>query len=229
MTDSSDAARACVTAYDAWAQTYDQIDNPLIAQASVVLEERARWLSSARVLDLGCGTGRNAALGLAAGATHYVGVDASAGMLEVARGRVNDERASFVEGDLLEGARRLSERGDRFDVALVCLVLEHVEDVAPIIDAAAALLDPSGRLLVLELHPSLHARGVGANFRLGDREVRLPSFRHDEDELARAIAGAGLRLVTATSHAPSPLALARSPKLVRYVSQDVLLEVVAAR
>jgi len=75
-----DSAPACAAAYDQWAATYDSIDNPLIAQASTVLASHVATWAGARVLELGCGTGRNARACLAAGARSYVGVDASPGM-----------------------------------------------------------------------------------------------------------------------------------------------------
>jgi malonyl-CoA O-methyltransferase len=208
------------TAYDSWAGSYDCIDNPMIAQAGVALAAHAARFPGARVLELGCGTGRNAAHALDAGAAHYTGVDGSPGMLAVARERY--PQATWIEGDLIAGAARA---GGGFDVALLCLVLEHVADVAPVLGAAARALRPGGALLIFELHPALHERGVGANFRVGDDEVRLPSFRHDAAELGAALAAAGFTAVTAVDHLPSPAALERSEKLARYVGQPVLLEV----
>ena len=222
----TDDRDACLAAYDAWAATYDAIDNPLIAQAAVVLDARAAWLAGARVLELGCGTGRNAVACLAAGASTYVGVDASPGMLARARERVVDPRASWIEADLVAGAARAS---GAFDVVLVCLVLEHVEATFPVLAAAAAELAPGGKLFVIELHASLHDRGVGANFEIGGCEVRIASFRHEARDLLREIERVGLRTLDAVDHVPSPAALARSAKLARYAGTPVLLELVATK
>jgi ubiquinone/menaquinone biosynthesis C-methylase UbiE len=157
----------------------------------------------------------------------YVGIDGSAAMLERARATISDERAAFVEAEL--GRVSLGCDG-RFDLALVCLVLEHLADVGPVLAAAARALAPGGRLLVLELAPSLHARGVGANFRDGDgSERRLPSFRHDADELLAAARAAGFIDAAARTHAPTAAALARSAKLARYLGEAVLLELAARR
>lgn len=225
---TDDDVRACLAGYDTWADRYDEIDNPLIAQADVALEARAASLAGARVLELGCGTGRNARACLAHGARRYVGVDGSAGMLAIARARHEDARITWLQADLVDGAAAATRDG-AFDLALLCLVLEHVRDVAPVIAAAAAALAPAGRLLLLELHPALHARGVGANFRAGDREVRLPSYRHDAAELSTACADAGLGDVEILEHRPAAAALARSAKLARYTGEPVLLELAAAR
>src|SRR5262249_55540299 len=119
-----------------------------------------------------------------------------------------------------DGARAA---GAGFDVALICLVLEHLEAVGPALEAAAAALAPAGRLLILELHPALHERRVGANFEVAGAEGRPPSVRHDAAELVAA--AIGLHLIHALDHAPAERALARSGKLARYRGQPVLLEV----
>jgi ubiquinone/menaquinone biosynthesis C-methylase UbiE len=222
---SEDHASACLAAYDAWAATYDAIDNPLVTQSALLLDERAAWFACARVLELGCGTGRNAAFARAAGARQYVGVDGSPGMLAVARQRFSDGGISWIEAYLTAGAQQAGE-GAPFDIVLICLVLEHVADVAPVIAAAAAVLAPRGRLVILELHADMHARGFGANFRVGDREVRLPSIRHDGDELAASVSAAGLTVASVRDCRPTPPALARSAKLSRYGDRPVLIEIV---
>jgi SAM-dependent methyltransferase len=231
MTRDRDLAAAadCLAAYDAWAATYDDIDNPLVAAATAVLAARAPWLAGARVLELGCGTGRNADACLAAGAVRYHGLDASPNMLARARRRCGGEaRASFAAADLAAAATREAlAAGPRFDLVLICLVLEHVAAVAPIVAAAATALAPGGRLVIIELHPGLHAGGVGANFRLGEREIRLPSFAHDAAELHAALTEARLRPLATIDHAPAAAALACSAKLARYAGRPVLLEVVA--
>lgn len=226
---NTDPRNDCLAAYDAWAASYDRIDNPLIAQAAAVLQERAAWFGGARVLELGCGTGRNAALGLAAGAARFVGIDGSPGMLAVAKRTIVDPRASFIEADLVPGVQMAGAGGARFDLVLVCLVLEHLPEVGPVTEAAAAVLAPGGRLLILELHAGLHELGVGANFRIGEREIRLPSFRHTAAELTGAVERAGLQALAAAERQPTPTALARSAKLARYRDRPVLVEIAAER
>ena len=123
--------------YDVWAATYDAVDNPIVAVVGLALEETARAWGGARVLELGCGTARNAAAVLAAGAREYVGVDASAEMLARGRVRVGDDaRVRLAVGDVTAAPR------EGFDVAMYCLVLEHFERLeAPLAAAAAALRD----------------------------------------------------------------------------------------
>jgi ubiquinone/menaquinone biosynthesis C-methylase UbiE len=78
-----------------------------------------------------------------------VGVDASAGMLAIARARIADPRVSWIEGDVVSGAHDVVGRGQTFELVLFCLVLEHMEDLEPAIAAAGSVLAPSGRLLII--------------------------------------------------------------------------------
>ena len=211
--------------YDVWAATYDVVDNPIVAMASLALEEAARAWNGARVLELGCGTARNAPPIVAAGAREYVGVDASAEMLARGRARVGDEaRVRLVEGDVSAALR------EGFDVALVCLVLEHFERLAAPLAAAATALRAGGTLQVFELHPAWWHDGGRAHYVVDGQERAIASWAHDEAEFARALPEHGLELVVAArSWYAHEAACARSAKLRKRLGKPVLLDVVARR
>ncbi|PCC67199.1 Methyltransferase domain-containing protein [Nannocystis exedens] len=207
-----------VQGYDLWASTYDRIDNPLVAMTAVAMR---RWHPEGRrVLELGCGTGRNAPFLLARGFEEYVGVDVSPGMLAAAARNVPDPRARFVHRDAAEA---LELHG--FDGALLSLVLEHAEDVAPLLAAAARAVRPGGWLHVFEIHPRWRADGGRAHFHHEGEDLYLPSYLHDVAELHAAM-GAAWTLVSATDWYADPSA---SAKLARRRGQPVLLEVAAVR
>jgi SAM-dependent methyltransferase len=208
--------------YDAWAATYDAVDNPLVAMSTFALEAAAASFAGARVLELGCGTARNAPPILAAGAREYVGVDASAEMLARGRERLGgDPRARLVEGDVIAAPR------EAFDVVMFCLVLEHFERLDTPLAAAAAALRPGGQLRIFELHPAWWHGGGRAHYTIDGRERALASWPHDEPELARALPAAGLELVDARSWYAHEAACARSPKLRKRLGKPVLFEVAA--
>lgn len=105
----------------------------------------------ARVLDLGCGQGRVAAL-LPANC-EYVGLDFSAEMLAIAERAVNTghlSRASFVVADLLDPTWPALAPG-LYDWIILRAALHHIpgaENRQTILKRAAGCLAPQGRLLL---------------------------------------------------------------------------------
>lgn len=204
--------------YDLWAADYDAFDNPLVAMTVAAMR---RWQPAGRrVLELGCGTGRNAPFFLDRGFEAYVGVDVSPGMLAQAASNVQDPRASFVHHDAAEAPAL-----EGFDGALISLVLEHMEDVAPLLASAARAVRPGGWLHIFEIHPRWRTQGARAHFRHEGEDLYLPSHLHEVEELHRAMAG-HWTLVSTTDWYADPSA---SPKLARNRGLPVLLEVEGAR
>jgi ubiquinone/menaquinone biosynthesis C-methylase UbiE len=77
------------------------------------------------VLDVGCGTGILAlAIADQTRAAKIVGVDLSAGFIEYARGKNNDQRLSFEQGD----AQNLPYADGSFDRCMAMLVMQFVPD-----------------------------------------------------------------------------------------------------
>lgn len=214
--------------YDAWSATYDHDDNPMIAMAEVALAERLTRLAGRRVLELGCGTGRNAAALLAAGVTRYVGIDGSAGMLARACERITDPRASWLHGDLFDEGL-VAPDAAAFDAVLFSLVLEHVAALGPAFARARTALAPGGHVIALEIHPALRAGGTQAHFWADGQEVALASYPHTVASLREAVGDAGLELVSVTDRHATSADVARCRKLAKHGGRPILVEVVARR
>jgi SAM-dependent methyltransferase len=108
---------------------------------------------SARILDLGCGTGRHA-VELARRGYQVVGIDLSPGQLARAREKAAD---AGVEVDFREGDARYLTFSEEFDlVLLVCEaafpLMETDLDNYRILEAAARALRPGGRLILTTLN-----------------------------------------------------------------------------
>lgn len=99
----------------------------------------------ASVLDVGCGDGRWCRA-LAEHARRVVGVDVDAALIERARAST---AAQSVEYRLMDVSKGLSEQlaGERFDVALLVHVLEHITDV----DALLQSLQQVASVLLIEV------------------------------------------------------------------------------
>src|SRR5215208_1012605 len=115
--DPSSVARA----YDRWSAQYDRDRNATRDLDAVVVREAPLRLAGQRVLELGCGTGKNS-VWLASQARELIALDFSAGMLAVARQRVDASHARFVEHDIREP---WPLQDAAVDVVVGNLVLEH--------------------------------------------------------------------------------------------------------
>jgi ubiquinone/menaquinone biosynthesis C-methylase UbiE/DNA-binding transcriptional ArsR family regulator len=103
------------------------------------------------LLDLGTGTGRMLEL-LAPQIERGIGIDLSHAMLELARARL--ERAGFKHCSVRQGdIFNLVLPAQSFDVVIIHQVLHFLDDSAPAIREAARMLQPGGRLLVVDFAP----------------------------------------------------------------------------
>jgi ubiquinone/menaquinone biosynthesis C-methylase UbiE len=99
---------------------------------------------TARVLDLGCGTGT---LLDAVRPARGVGVDLSPEMIRLARARF--PRLEFRIGDA-----EAVTAGELFDFVLMVDVLEHLSDPRSVLVSARRICQPEGRLILLGANPT---------------------------------------------------------------------------
>ncbi len=216
--------------YDAWAPDYDARDNPMIAAVDRHLGLDPLPFAGARVLDIGCGTGRLTALALAAGAAHVVGIDGSAEMLARAAARLAgpsaEGRARLVRGDLAQ-PWDVPQAG--FDLGVISLVLEHSPDMQPILAQAARHLAPGGLLFVAEIHPDMLRTPLGGHFERDGIVHALPSHPHGTEEFGAALAATGFDPPAVAEIRADPGLIAAIPKFARRAGTGVLLTLRARR
>jgi ArsR family transcriptional regulator len=106
---------------------------------------------SARLLDIGTGTGRVLEL-LAPRVRQGLGVDASKAMLALARSRLAHPGLGHCAVRLAD-MYRLPLADASFDAAVLQMVLHYAEDPAGAVAEAARVLRPEGRLIIIDLAP----------------------------------------------------------------------------
>ena len=135
--------------YDGWvgkggSQHHQQLAVPAVMQLLALSKGES-------LLDIGCGQGALAASVLKVGAS-YTGVDASPALLRKAQ--QYHPQATFVLGD----ARKLSSlpglKSGSFATATFMLSIQDMDPLAPVLQAAASMLKPAGRLVLLMTHPA---------------------------------------------------------------------------
>jgi malonyl-CoA O-methyltransferase len=179
-------------AYDRWSRQYDDDQNATRDLDAFVLRQVPLQLAGARVLEVGCGTGKNSAW-LVSQARELIALDFSPGMLDVARRRVRSSTARFVEHDI---TRPWPVESESVDVVVGNLVLEHVRELAPVFAEAARVLCSGGQSFFCELHPYRQLRGGQAHFIDGRTEetIHIAAYRHTVSEYVTDALAAGFAL-----------------------------------
>jgi ubiquinone/menaquinone biosynthesis C-methylase UbiE len=209
---SANAGADVAQAYDRWSRRYDDDHNATRDLDARVVRQSPLHVAGARVLELGCGTGKNSEW-LVAQARTLVALDFSPGMLDVARRRVRSERARFVEHDI---TRRWPVEPSSVDLVVGNLVLEHVRDLGPIYVEAARVLRPGGELFFCELHPYRQLRGGQAHFEDEDTNEIVPvtAFRHSVSEYVNGGLAAGFTLRALGEHVEEGASADAAPRLL---------------
>jgi SAM-dependent methyltransferase len=137
-------------AFDAIAESFDTRFGDWLSVAAQRRVVRAALIDAfptgARLLDIGGGTGVDAAW-LTARGRNVLLTDASPAMVRAARAKLGDAAAETFAAEQLD---QLAARGERFDGAFSNFAaLNCVTDLAPVGQALARLVEPGGKALLV--------------------------------------------------------------------------------
>jgi malonyl-CoA O-methyltransferase len=150
--------------YALWAATYPRApENGLMAVEQEAVLGLLGEVAGASALDVGCGSGRYAALLRVRGAASVAALDLSHPMLARAR----EVGAGVVRGH----AARLPFRDGCFDVAVCALVLGHLPGLDAALGELARVLRRGGVLVYSDVHERGARAGWRRTFRAADGRV----------------------------------------------------------
>ncbi|HEV7678282.1 MAG TPA: class I SAM-dependent methyltransferase [Candidatus Dormibacteraeota bacterium] len=200
--------------FDTWAPQYDRsrlqrlVFDRVHSRVVDAVVPLVRGISAPVVVDVGCGTGRLLArLGAALPAASLIGIDASPGMIEVARAKPELHGMRLDVGS--SEALPLDDAG--CDVVVSTISFHHWSDQAAGLRDVGRVLRPGGHLLLVDFVPrGLLAPLVRRRFTDGHGSGSL-----GEGELLRLLGGTTLRAESLRRVGPpgSPLALVTAERV----------------
>ena len=177
--------------YNAWANRYDEASNSTSELDKIVLKQSLSNIDFFKVLELGCGTGKNTEW-LITKADSLIGLDFSKNMLDIAKNKIQSDKVAFIETDLNEDWPVKSES---FDLAVISLTLEHIKKLDHIFISLFEKLKKGGKCFVSELHPKKQLLGSRARFIDNGEEIVIDAFQHLEKDYIQSAENSGLTLL----------------------------------
>jgi ubiquinone/menaquinone biosynthesis C-methylase UbiE len=174
----ADRAAAAETWFNLHAQQWDAIRSLHVPETAVeaAIEGLLVGRDLGRLVDIGTGTGRMLAL-LGATARSATGIDRSPEMLRLARAKLSE--MDGLTFDLQQGdITRLSLPEGSADTVIVHQVLHYLPAPELAIREARRILDPGGRLVIVDFAPHDHEelRSRDAHARLGFSDTQMAEW-----------------------------------------------------
>jgi malonyl-CoA O-methyltransferase len=174
-------------AYRVWAPSYSD-ETAISYIEDQLVSAMTPDLSSARLLDAGCGTARRLR---ASGAAHSVGLDESGEMLSAGIER----DGPIADAGLFVGDVRAMPLADRsFDVVWCRLVLGHLDRIDEAYAELARVADAGATIIVSDFHPAAYEAGHRRSFRAVGTVIEAEHHVHDADDHIRTAQAVGLTL-----------------------------------
>ena len=191
--------------YRLWADTYDDLHNPLISVEEPIIRRLINSIPPGRALDAACGTGRYARY--MSELSHKVSaVDLSAEMLD--RARANAPEAEFKSGSL----EALPFPDQTFDLVMCGLALTHLSEISRAIAEMARVLKVGGIAIIADHHPMAGLLGGSAIFQDKERFYRnVRSYVHPHSEYVGSFVAAHLEIQECVEPAMTEEAATKGP------------------
>ncbi|MCP4591796.1 MAG: methyltransferase domain-containing protein [bacterium] len=207
--------------YDRWATIYDEELNPLVLLEEPVVRAWVGEPKDLRVADVGCGTGRHA-IWLATAGASVDAYDFSGGMLDKAGKKLADHQVRLHEHALPDP---IPAEDATFDVTLLALVADHLEDVESAFRELRRVTRPGGQVLFTVLHPAMNLLGLTARFTDPDsgKEVRVAAHQHTYADYVMGALNADLLLEELVERKADQALVAKTPRAEKYLEWPLLL------
>eukprot|EP01129_Flabellula_baltica_P008770 TRINITY_DN3512_c1_g5_i1.p1 TRINITY_DN3512_c1_g5~~TRINITY_DN3512_c1_g5_i1.p1 ORF type:complete len:270 (+),score=52.76 TRINITY_DN3512_c1_g5_i1:1414-2223(+) len=149
---NSDALDDMARVYDTFPMAHDFSEN-----ISAVIKGKSWYVelegkSGTSMLDFGCGTGLNS-FACQSGFDSILGVDISETMIEVVNEKIAASGVQHIQAEVVGEDPQSVLEGKSFDMALMAIMLHHVDNPGFIIDRVSSVMKQDGRVVIAEFNP----------------------------------------------------------------------------
>ncbi len=205
-----------VEGYAAWSRTYDETVRDLLDLSILERIQGVDWPSVGRAADLACGTGRSGAWLAQQGVKRIDGVDLTPEMIELAR------RKEVYDGLHVCDVADTPLESAAYDLCIMVLADEHLEDLRPVYREAARLTRTCGQFVIVGYHPHFMLLGIPPHFHPESGEpLAITSYLHYTSDHIHAAHDAGWSLLEMHEHLIDKACIAAKPKWEKYLNHPI--------
>lgn len=169
-------------AYKEWSNQYDTNENKTRDLEAVALRAVLSKIEINKVLEFGCGTGKNT-VWFEQNAKEILSADFSEAMIAKAAEKIKSSKVQFKIADI---NKSWGFTNDQFNLACFSLILEHIENIDEIFKKSSKVIQTGGYLYIGELHPFKQYAGSKARYTTPEGEQIVTCYTHNVSDFITA-------------------------------------------
>ena len=178
-------------AYQEWSHQYDTNENKTRDLEAIALRSILSKLELNKVLEFGCGTGKNT-VWFEQNAKEILSADFSEAMISKAAEKIKSTKVQFTIADINEPWNFTK---NKFDLVSFSLILEHIENIDEIFNKSNTVLHSGGYMYIGEFHPFKQYAGSKARYSTSEGEQLVTCYTHNVSDFTHAANKYGFSLI----------------------------------
>jgi ubiquinone/menaquinone biosynthesis C-methylase UbiE len=169
-------------AYKEWSNQYDTNENKTRDLEAVALRAVLSKIEINKVLEFGCGTGKNT-VWFEQNAKEILSADFSEAMIAKAAEKIKSSKVQFAVTDINEPWDFSKEK---FDLVSFSLVLEHIQNIEAVFNKINQVTESGAFVYIGELHPFKQYAGSKARYTTPEGEQIVTCYTHNVSDFITA-------------------------------------------
>ncbi len=168
-------------AYQEWSEQYDNNENKTRDLEAVALRAVLSKIEINKVLEFGCGTGKNT-VWFEQNAKVILSADFSEAMIAKAAEKINSPKVQLAVADINEPWDFSKEK---FDLVSFSLVLEHIQNIEAVFNKINQVTESGAFVYIGELHPFKQYAGSKARYTTPEGEQIVTCYTHNVSDFIK--------------------------------------------